>query len=61
MPVPTGGARENIEEGGIHRVRDEASIEQEAALDGIYVIRTSEPKKQLSAEDTVRSYKNLGL
>jgi transposase len=39
--------------------RDEASIEQEAALDGIYVIRTSEPKKQLSAEDTVRSYKNL--
>lgn len=47
--------------GGIHRVRDEASIEQEAALDGIYVIRTSEPKKRLSAEDTVRSYKNPGL
>ncbi len=39
--------------------RDEASIEQEAALDGIYVIRTSEPKKRLSGEDTVRSYKNL--
>ena len=39
--------------------RDEASIEQEAALDGIYVIRTSEPKKRLSASDTVRSYKNL--
>jgi transposase len=39
--------------------RDETSIEQEAALDGIYVIRTSEPKKRLSAPDTVRSYKNL--
>ena len=39
--------------------RDEASIEQEAALDGIYVARTSEPKKRLSAPDTVRSYKNL--
>jgi len=39
--------------------RDEASIEQEAALDGIYVIRTSEPKRRLSAPDTVRSYKNL--
>ncbi len=39
--------------------RDEASIEREAALDGIYVIRTSEPKKRLSAQDTVRSYKNL--
>jgi len=39
--------------------RDEASIEQEAALDGIYVVRTSEPKKRLSAPDTVRSYKNL--
>jgi len=28
-------------------------------LDGIYVVRTSEPKKRLSASDTVRSYKNL--
>ncbi len=39
--------------------RDEASIAQEAALDGIYVVRTSEPKKRLSTPDTVRSYKNL--
>ncbi len=39
--------------------RDEDAVEREAALDGIYVIRTSEPKKRLSAEDTVRSYKNL--
>ena len=36
-----------------------ASIEKEAKLDGIYVIRTSEPKERLSAEDTVRTYKSL--
>lgn len=39
--------------------RCQASIEQEAKLDGIYVIRTSEPKERLSPEDTVRSYKSL--
>jgi transposase len=50
----------HIEDGVFRWERNEASIEQEAALDGIYVIRTSEPKKRLSAEDTVRSYKNLG-
>lgn len=39
--------------------RNQESIEHEAKLDGIYVIRTSEPKERLSAEDTVRSYKSL--
>jgi transposase len=39
--------------------RNEGKIDQEAALDGIYVIRTSEPAERLSADDTVRSYKNL--
>ena len=39
--------------------RREASIAQEQSLDGIYVIRTSEAKKRLSGEDTVRSYKRL--
>jgi transposase len=39
--------------------RKEESIKQECALDGIYVIRTSEKKESLSAEDIVRSYKNL--
>jgi len=34
-------------------------VTAEAALDGIYVIRTSVPRKQLSAADTVRSYKML--
>ena len=35
------------------------SITQEEKLDGIYVLRTSEPEERLSAEDTVRSYKSL--
>lgn len=35
------------------------SIAQEEKLDGIYVLRTSEPAERLSAEDTVRSYKSL--
>jgi len=39
--------------------RDEASIEMEAKLDGIYVLRTSEPADRLSAENTVRTYKGL--
>jgi transposase len=50
----------HMEDGVFRWERDEASIAQEATLDGIYVIRTSEPKKRLSAQDTVRSYKNLG-
>lgn len=39
--------------------RREASIAEEKSLDGIYVIRTSEPKKRLSAGDAVRGYKRL--
>jgi hypothetical protein len=38
---------------------DESCVAAEAALDGIYVIRTSVEKEQLSSEETVRSYKNL--
>ncbi|MEK6664416.1 MAG: transposase, partial [Pseudomonadota bacterium] len=38
---------------------DEKKVAEEAALDGIYVLRTSLAKGQLSTEDTVRSYKNL--
>lgn len=34
-------------------------IEEEAALDGIYVIRTNVPATQLGPEDAVRSYKRL--
>ena len=36
-----------------------ASVATEASLDGIYVIRTSLPEKRISAEDAVRSYKQL--
>ena len=39
--------------------RDEGRIEAEKALDGMYVVRTSVPKKRLDADDTVRSYKML--
>jgi len=38
---------------------DPDSVRAEAALDGIYVIRTSLPEERMSAEDTVRSYKRL--
>ncbi len=48
-----------IEENRFSFVRNEDKISREEALDGIYVIRTSEPRERLSAEDAVRSYKNL--
>jgi transposase len=48
-----------IGEGSFTWSRRQASIEQEAKLDGIYVLRTSEPAERLPAEDTVRSYKSL--
>jgi len=48
-----------IDDGVFGWKRNEEAIQREAALDGIYVIRTSEPRKKLSAADAVRSYKNL--
>ena len=50
-----------IEDSTFHYARREDSIGRESELDGIYVIRTSEPVERLSAEDTVRSYKRLTL
>jgi transposase len=38
---------------------DEANVAREAALDGLYVVRTSLPVERLGAEDTVRGYKSL--
>jgi transposase len=38
---------------------DEKKVAAEAALDGIYVIRTSLEPQRMSADDTVRSYKSL--
>jgi putative heme degradation protein len=37
----------------------EHSVGQEAALDGIYVLRTALPAKQMDAPEVVRSYKSL--
>jgi transposase/ribosomal protein L35 len=48
-----------IGEGTFAWARREETIEQEAKLDGIYVIRTSESKEHISADDTVRKYKSL--
>ena len=48
-----------IADGTFQWLRREDAIAAEAMLDGIYVIRTSEPKERLSAEDTVRTYKSL--
>jgi hypothetical protein len=51
--------RLSIEETSFSFVRDEQSIAQEAALDGIYAIRTSVPAATLGAEQAVRAYKRL--
>lgn len=48
-----------IEEGKLSWSRRTEAIADEARSDGIYVIRTSEAAEQLSAADTVRSYKSL--
>lgn len=39
--------------------RDEARIAEEAALDGLYVIRTSVPQHALDSDEAVRAYKDL--
>ncbi|MGD2114736.1 MAG: transposase [Acidobacteriota bacterium] len=41
--------------------RDEDKIAQEAALDGIYVVRTSVPETAMSAEQVVGAYKGLSV
>ena len=48
-----------IAEGRFSYARRTEAIERETQLDGLYVIRTSESAQRLSAQDTVRSYKNL--
>jgi hypothetical protein len=50
-----------IADGSFSWSRDEASMQREEQLDGLYVIRTSEPKKALSAAACVRTYKSLAL
>lgn len=48
-----------IADGVLRWARRQDSILRETQLDGIYVVRTSEPESRLSAEDTVRRYKSL--
>ncbi len=50
-----------IGDGAFSSVRNKEAIRREEMLDGIYVIRTSEPAERLSGDDAVRSYKNLAL
>jgi hypothetical protein len=51
--------RLDIQEDGFTFQIDEAQVAAEAALDGLYVIRTSVPPERLDADETVRSYKQL--
>lgn len=48
-----------IEEDRFAYRRDEARIAEEAALDGLYVIRTSVKPTEFSSTDAVRAYKSL--
>src|SRR6266542_1268655 len=50
-----------VAQGSISWHRDQAKIDAEAALDGIYVIRTSVPAQTLDAPATVAAYKNLAF
>jgi transposase len=51
----------DIADGRFAWCRRKETIRREEELDGLYVIRTSEPKRRLSAAEAVRSYKRLGL
>ncbi len=48
-----------IGEGHLHYARKEDQIRAEAALDGIYVIRTNVPEDKLSTGEVVAAYKRL--
>jgi transposase len=50
-----------IRDGHLGWARKDDAITNEEMLDGIYVIRTSEPSGRLTAADGVRSYKRLAL
>jgi transposase len=50
----------SIGDGRIAWERKEEAIAREKALDGIYIVRTSEPAEALSTPDVVRAYKRLG-
>ncbi len=49
----------DITDDGLVVRRDEAAIVAEAALDGLYIVRTSVPAERLASADVVRAYKLL--
>ena len=49
--------RTTIEDNLLEYSRDQASIERERQLDGLYIVRTSQT--EMAAEEAVRSYKQL--
>jgi transposase len=51
--------RLNITEESFTYERDQEQIEQEALLDGLYVIRTSVAEEMMTSDEVVRSYKQL--
>lgn len=53
--------RLHLAEDSFRYERDEESIAAEAALDGIYVVRTSLPAGTLDADQTVGAYKGLAM
>ena len=51
--------RRTITDTSLTYQRDQAAIDAEAALDGIYVLRTSVPASDLTPAGVLESYKNL--
>jgi transposase len=51
--------RVTISDGDLAFDIDQDSIEQEARMDGIYVVRTSVSEERMSSADAVRAYKDL--
>ena len=49
----------HIEDGSFEYEVDKGKVDAEAALDGIYVVRTSVPEADMDADQAVRSYKHL--
>ena len=48
-----------ISDGTFSYQRNQTQIDEEALLDGIYVLRTSEPAKRIGSNAVVRAYKQL--
>jgi Transposase DDE domain len=51
--------RLDLRDDGLHYERNHQAIAQEAAVDGLYVLRTPVPVELLSTEQTVEAYKSL--